>query len=152
MYLHDTLYIFIFSRYYVVFIVIVIVVFLKTNDHCYIIFVIRSHYMIVNMFCQSEEDRILKEKIDAQLEVLADPHQVAKRIEALDELRSEIRSATSSMTSVPKPLKFLRPHFDLFKKYYTTFTDPTEKVSFILLHNCQLHNSAFSFSNMLPIS
>lgn len=30
---------------------------------------------------------------------------------ALQHLSSEIRSATTSMTSVPKPLKFLRPHY-----------------------------------------
>ena len=30
---------------------------------------------------------------------------------ALETLRTLIRTSTSSMTSVPKPLKFLRPHF-----------------------------------------
>lgn len=31
---------------------------------------------------------------------------------ALESLRTLIRTSTSSMTSVPKPLKFLRPHYD----------------------------------------
>lgn len=35
---------------------------------------------------------------------------------ALRHLSSEIRSATTSMTSVPKPLKFLRPHYGQLKK------------------------------------
>ena len=35
---------------------------------------------------------------------------------ALKHLSSEIRSATTSMTSVPKPLKFLRPHYAQLKK------------------------------------
>ena len=29
----------------------------------------------------------------------------------MEALRNQIRSSTSSMTSVPKPLKFLRPHY-----------------------------------------
>eukprot|EP00959_Pyramimonas_sp_CCMP1952_P369800 7745408-Pyramimonas_sp.AAC.1 len=37
---------------------------------------------------------------------------------ALESLRKEIRSATSSMTSVPKPLKFLRPYYELMKEIY----------------------------------
>ena len=37
---------------------------------------------------------------------------------ALDHLAKEIKSATSSMTSVPKPLKFLRPHYDTLKNIY----------------------------------
>ncbi|CAD6343290.1 unnamed protein product [Miscanthus lutarioriparius] len=35
----------------------------------------------------------------------------------------EIRSATSSMTSVPKPLKFLRPHFGTLKSYFETMPE-----------------------------
>lgn len=38
---------------------------------------------------------------------------------ALKHLSSEIRSATTSMTSVPKPLKFLRPHYAQLKKCKT---------------------------------
>lgn len=32
------------------------------------------------------------------------------------------------MTSVPKPLKFLRPHFDRIKAVFETYTDPANKV------------------------
>lgn len=35
-------------------------------------------------------------------------------------LRSEMRSATSSMTSVPKPLKIMVPHFENLKNSYKT--------------------------------
>lgn len=35
-------------------------------------------------------------------------------------LRAEIRVATSSMTSVPKPLKLLREHYDQLKEAYET--------------------------------
>ena len=34
---------------------------------------------------------------------------------ALEYLVKEVRNATSSMTSVPKPLKYLRPHYDALK-------------------------------------
>ncbi|RXM95426.1 26S proteasome non-ATPase regulatory subunit 2 [Acipenser ruthenus] len=37
---------------------------------------------------------------------------------ALEELRRLIRSSTTSMTSVPKPLKFLRPHYAKLKEIY----------------------------------
>jgi 26S proteasome regulatory subunit N1 len=37
------------------------------------------------------------------------------KLTALELLRREIRSATSSMTSVPKPLKFLRPSYEVLK-------------------------------------
>ncbi|GMN53862.1 hypothetical protein TIFTF001_023003 [Ficus carica] len=43
----------------------------------------------------------------------------------------EIRTSTSSMTSVPKPLKFLRPHYGTLKAYYETMADSDLKFSFI---------------------
>lgn len=39
-----------------------------------------------------------------------------------------IKAATTSMTSVPKPLKFLRPHYDTMKGIYEKITDPATKV------------------------
>ena len=39
---------------------------------------------------------------------------------ALEFLANEVRSATSSMTSVPKPLKFLRPHYETLKRCHAT--------------------------------
>ncbi|XP_073526575.1 uncharacterized protein [Phyllobates terribilis] len=42
-------------------------------------------------------------------------------------MRQEIRTATSSMTSVPKPLKFLRPHYGTLKAYYGTMADSDVK-------------------------
>lgn len=44
------------------------------------------------------------------------------------ECRQEIRTSTSSMTSVPKPLKFLRPHYGTLKAYYETMPDCDLKV------------------------
>ena len=47
---------------------------------------------------------------------------------ALESLRTQIRSSTTSMTSVPKPLKFLRPHYDTLKGIYETIKDNETKV------------------------
>lgn len=39
-------------------------------------------------------------------------------------MKKEIRTSTSSMTSVPKPLKFLHPHFDNLKAKYEALKPP----------------------------
>lgn len=47
---------------------------------------------------------------------------------ALEELRRQIRSSTTSMTSVPKPLKFLRPHYGKLKEIYENMAPGENKV------------------------
>ena len=47
---------------------------------------------------------------------------------ALETLRHEIRTATSSMTSIPKPLKFLRPHYPKLKEQHEKMQNPDNKV------------------------
>lgn len=47
---------------------------------------------------------------------------------ALEELRRQIRSSTTSMTSVPKPLKFLRPHYAKLKEIYQNMAAGENKV------------------------
>jgi 26S proteasome regulatory subunit N1 len=44
-------------------------------------------------------------------------------LNALDSLRTQIRTSTTSMTSVPKPLKFMRPHYDTMKAVYDKLKD-----------------------------
>eukprot|EP00850_Spirogloea_muscicola_P005526 SM000025S08421 [mRNA] locus=s25:594791:601686:- [translate_table: standard] len=51
-----------------------------------------------------------------------DPDAGVQRL-ALESMRREIRTATSSMTSVPKPLKFLRAHFGALKDFFHTMPD-----------------------------
>lgn len=65
----------------------------------------------------SEEDQALKEKLELLVTRVKDSNTGVQKL-ALQTIRSEIRSATSSMTSVPKPLKFLRSHFHPLKEYY----------------------------------
>lgn len=66
----------------------------------------------------SEEDRALKERLQLMVLRTMDHDEGVQKL-ALETIRSEIRSATASMTSVPKPLKFLRPHFGPLRKYYS---------------------------------
>ena len=53
---------------------------------------------------------------------------MAQRVSALDQIRAEIEGATKTMTSVPKPLKFLSPHYPTLKELYDKQTDAGVKV------------------------
>ncbi|RKP21880.1 26S proteasome regulatory complex, non-ATPase subcomplex, Rpn1 subunit [Rozella allomycis CSF55] len=65
----------------------------------------------------NEEDMNLKQELEHLVERLGDKNEEHQR-QALEGLKNSIRTATTSMTSVPKPLKFLRPHFkDMEAKY-----------------------------------
>ena len=52
----------------------------------------------------------MKEKIDLLAERLRDRDN-EQQVHALGQLKQEIAGATASMTSVPKPLKFLKEHY-----------------------------------------
>ncbi|KAL3695426.1 hypothetical protein R1sor_009502 [Riccia sorocarpa] len=67
----------------------------------------------------SEEDAALKEQLELYVERVNDSNPGVQKM-ALESMRQEIRTATSSMTSVPKPLKFLRPHYRTLKGYFET--------------------------------
>jgi 26S proteasome regulatory subunit N1 len=76
----------------------------------------------------SEEDQELKERLETCVNTLINKDAeeavtVPIRLKALDVIVSELRSATSSMTSVPKPLKFLRPHYSTLKDLYTKLSE-----------------------------
>jgi 26S proteasome regulatory subunit N1 len=71
----------------------------------------------------SEEDKELKERLETCVTTVTNEKNEANvtipiRLTALDVMVTELRTATSSMTSVPKPLKFLRPHFGTLKDLY----------------------------------
>ncbi|KAI7749085.1 hypothetical protein M8C21_015576 [Ambrosia artemisiifolia] len=70
----------------------------------------------------SEEDLALKQQLELYVERAQDADQGLQKV-ALESMRQEIRTSTSSMTSVPKPLKFLRPHYGTLKSYYETMPD-----------------------------
>jgi 26S proteasome regulatory subunit N1 len=68
----------------------------------------------------SEEDKALKEGLELAVTRLQESDTSLHK-QALEHLVSEIRSSTSSMTSVPKPLKFLRPHYEPLKAVYESW-------------------------------
>ncbi|TVU07734.1 hypothetical protein EJB05_41103 [Eragrostis curvula] len=70
----------------------------------------------------SEEDQALKEKLELYVVRAQDSDPGVQKL-ALESMRQEIRTATSSMTSVPKPLKFLRPHYGALKSFFETMPD-----------------------------
>ena len=65
----------------------------------------------------SPEDQKLKESLELQVERSRDADG-GVQVAALKMMGEAIRTATSSMTSVPKPLKFLRPHYDGMVEFY----------------------------------
>jgi len=71
----------------------------------------------------TDEDKALKEELELCVKRLGDSSEEI-RLNSLTILRDRIRTATSSLTSVPKPLKMLRSHWstivDHFEKGYTT--------------------------------
>ncbi|KAL8201505.1 hypothetical protein R6Q57_012844 [Mikania cordata] len=70
----------------------------------------------------SEEDLALKQQLELYVERAQDADPGLQKV-ALESMRQEIRTSTSSMTSVPKPLKFLRPHYGTLKSFYETMPD-----------------------------
>ena len=67
----------------------------------------------------SPEDQALKDALELAVERVQDSDDGVCKL-ALETMRKEIRSATSTMTSVPKPLKFLRPHYSTLVDFYNT--------------------------------
>jgi 26S proteasome regulatory subunit N1 len=71
----------------------------------------------------SEEDRLLKEELDscvARLLALTRADAALQRAE-LEHIATSLRAASSetALTSVPKPLKFMRPHYTALRDYAT---------------------------------
>lgn len=82
-----------------------------------------THGRYLHIPTQSEEDRKLKDDLEVAVARVcaADEADGVKQL-ALEHLRNEIRTATSSMTSVPKPLKFLRPSYEPLKQAFAVRT------------------------------
>ncbi|KAF2273049.1 26S proteasome non-ATPase-like protein regulatory subunit 2 [Westerdykella ornata] len=77
----------------------------------------------------SEEDQELKSELEQLVErILASDAQQYKP--ALEQIKTSIKTSTSSMTAVPKPLKFLRPHYEDLVKAYDSWPAGEDKKSF----------------------
>lgn len=77
----------------------------------------------------SDEDLQLRNELEMLAERLSEPDTTLYR-PALETLRTLIRTSTSSMTSVPKPLKFLRPHYPKLEEIYAKWTSSDDKALF----------------------
>lgn len=69
---------------------------------------------------------MLKDRLEMLLEQCGDQ---GKREAALDEIVKEVQAETTSLTTVPKPLKFLSKHYAKICELYEQITDATFKVS-----------------------
>jgi len=74
----------------------------------------------------SEEDRHLKEELDGLVSSLHEsPYNEETNTTQIQQIAKLIQSATTSMTSVPKPLKFLMPQFTKLKEVYDKIESPS---------------------------
>lgn len=72
--------------------------------------------ILFSVVFQSEEDRQLKEELEALVTSLHEqPYNAETNKAQLHQIATLIKSATTSMTSVPKPLKFMIPHYSLMQ-------------------------------------
>ncbi|KAF2083439.1 26S proteasome non-ATPase-like protein regulatory subunit 2 [Saccharata proteae CBS 121410] len=76
----------------------------------------------------SEEDQQLKSELDMLVERIQEPDTSLYK-PALEAIKNFIKTSTSSMTAVPKPLKFLRPHYEQLEKTYESWPQGEDKVS-----------------------
>jgi len=74
----------------------------------------------------TEEDRQLKERLETLVKDLSNDN-LEKAADSLVKLKTCIREATSSMSQVPKPLKFLMPLYDEIKELFDKSTGAYKK-------------------------
>lgn len=74
----------------------------------------------------SEEDQKLKDELDMLVERLAEDDKSLYK-PALESIKTNIKTSTSSMTAVPKPLKFLRPHYEKLCETYEAWPAGEDK-------------------------
>ncbi|KAI1749906.1 armadillo-type protein [Xylaria castorea] len=76
----------------------------------------------------NEEDQQLKSELDMLVERLTESDASLYK-PALEAMKTSIKTSTSSMTAVPKPLKFLRPHYETLTKLYEDWPEGENKAS-----------------------
>mmetsp|Transcript_89131 Transcript_89131/g.277051 ORF Transcript_89131/g.277051 Transcript_89131/m.277051 type:complete len:880 (+) Transcript_89131:2-2641(+) len=77
----------------------------------------------------SEEDKQKKEELELLVQRAQDPDVGVAKL-ALETMVNELKTSTSSMTSVPKPLKFLRPHYPILTEHYAKMPESSLKSFF----------------------
>ncbi|KAF2863690.1 26S proteasome regulatory subunit rpn-1 [Piedraia hortae CBS 480.64] len=74
----------------------------------------------------SEEDQKLKDELELQVDRIKGTDQ-SLYLPAIDAIRTSIKTATSSMTAVPKPLKFLKPHYESLCDLFWAWPESKER-------------------------
>ncbi|KAH7030836.1 armadillo-type protein [Microdochium trichocladiopsis] len=74
----------------------------------------------------SEEDQQLKSELEMLVERLTESDATLYK-PALEAIKTSIKTSTSSMTAVPKPLKFLRPHYETLVQRYDEWPEGDDK-------------------------
>ncbi|POR36192.1 26S proteasome regulatory subunit rpn-1 [Tolypocladium paradoxum] len=78
----------------------------------------------------NEEDQQLKNELEIMVERLTlTESNTELHKTALEAMKTSIKTSTSSMTAVPKPLKFLRPHYETLVKLYDEWPDDENRTS-----------------------
>jgi len=80
----------------------------------------------------SEEDEQKKQDLELLVQRLSESDEGVQKL-ALEQLRTELSDTTSTVTSIPKPLKFLRPHYDTLKASYEKMKSASNRTSFATL-------------------
>ncbi|OAA64029.1 26S proteasome regulatory subunit rpn1 [Cordyceps fumosorosea ARSEF 2679] len=76
----------------------------------------------------NEEDQQLKGELDMMVERLTETNKELYKT-AIEAMKTSIKTSTSSMTAVPKPLKFLRPHYETLTNLYEEWPAGDDKTS-----------------------
>ncbi|KAI8624558.1 armadillo-type protein [Xylariaceae sp. FL1651] len=76
----------------------------------------------------SDEDQQLKSELDMLVERLTESDASLYK-PAIEAMKTSIKTSTSSMTAVPKPLKFLRPHYEAMTELYEDWPEGENKAS-----------------------
>jgi 26S proteasome regulatory subunit N1 len=77
----------------------------------------------------SEEDEQKKNDLELLVQRLSEGDEGVQKL-ALEQLRTELQDSTSTVTSIPKPLKFLRPHYGTLKDIYQRMKPSDTKTLF----------------------
>jgi 26S proteasome regulatory subunit N1 len=78
----------------------------------------------------SEEDQKLKDDLEMLVERLTEKDDPSLYKPSLEAIKDFIKTSTSSMTAVPKPLKFLMPHYEKLVEAYESWPEGDDKLSF----------------------
>jgi 26S proteasome regulatory subunit N1 len=76
----------------------------------------------------SEEDLELLNQLEQLVNILSDSSKISSHEQALDTMSTTIKTATTSMTSVPKPLKFLSRFYDALVSTYESWMEDKRKL------------------------